>query len=365
MVTSASSGRASSRAAWPRRARDRGRRLRPRLPHALLDAALGGRPAARRRLRGSSRAYRHFLIRATTSPLMARLEGLLELRLPEEPDPLRARSARPARRGAPRERDAPAAHLLRRLPRQHELRRPGGLPLVPGPRARAPRPRGRRAGRPALPGADALRPRRHAAPEPAVLGQVVPQRPPRAAAAAEPAARPSSRSTSTSSPRAGWASCPSPSPSACAPSAPSRRGSAPGERFDLVHDVQCLGYGLLGVRALGAPGRDDRAPSAHGRPARLLRPRPDAARGARHDGVLPGRHAGLRGAAPRPRLHLLRGRAGARSSATSACRPRACACSATASTPSCFRPDPALPRSDRRDRSASGAPRIRTRASAR
>jgi glycosyltransferase involved in cell wall biosynthesis len=26
-----------------------------------------------------------------------------------------------------------------------------------------------------------------------------------------------------------------------------------GERFDLVHDVQCLGYGLLGVRALGLP----------------------------------------------------------------------------------------------------------------
>jgi glycosyltransferase involved in cell wall biosynthesis len=26
-----------------------------------------------------------------------------------------------------------------------------------------------------------------------------------------------------------------------------------GERFDVVHDVQCLGYGLLGVRALGLP----------------------------------------------------------------------------------------------------------------
>jgi glycosyltransferase involved in cell wall biosynthesis len=26
-----------------------------------------------------------------------------------------------------------------------------------------------------------------------------------------------------------------------------------GERYDLVHDVQCLGYGLLGVRALGLP----------------------------------------------------------------------------------------------------------------
>ncbi len=26
-----------------------------------------------------------------------------------------------------------------------------------------------------------------------------------------------------------------------------------GERFDLVHDVQCLGYGLLGLRALGVP----------------------------------------------------------------------------------------------------------------
>jgi glycosyltransferase involved in cell wall biosynthesis len=28
---------------------------------------------------------------------------------------------------------------------------------------------------------------------------------------------------------------------------------ARGERFDVVHDVQCLGYGLLGVRALGLP----------------------------------------------------------------------------------------------------------------
>jgi glycosyltransferase involved in cell wall biosynthesis len=28
---------------------------------------------------------------------------------------------------------------------------------------------------------------------------------------------------------------------------------ARGERFDLVHDVQCLGYGLLGLRALGLP----------------------------------------------------------------------------------------------------------------
>ncbi|MEN8182837.1 MAG: glycosyltransferase family 4 protein [Myxococcota bacterium] len=26
-----------------------------------------------------------------------------------------------------------------------------------------------------------------------------------------------------------------------------------GERFDIVHDVQCLGWGLLGIRALGAP----------------------------------------------------------------------------------------------------------------
>ena len=28
---------------------------------------------------------------------------------------------------------------------------------------------------------------------------------------------------------------------------------AAGERFDVVHDVQCLGYGMLGVRALGLP----------------------------------------------------------------------------------------------------------------
>ena len=26
-----------------------------------------------------------------------------------------------------------------------------------------------------------------------------------------------------------------------------------GARWDLVHDVQCLGYGLLGIRALGIP----------------------------------------------------------------------------------------------------------------
>ena len=49
------------------------RRLRPRPPHALLDAAFGGRPAARRREPARARLS-PFLIRSTVSPAMARVE---------------------------------------------------------------------------------------------------------------------------------------------------------------------------------------------------------------------------------------------------------------------------------------------------
>src|SRR5262245_23307640 len=89
-----------------------------------------------------------------------------------------------AARPAPRERRAPAPGLLRRLPRQHELRRAGRLSLAPGARAGAPGPPRRRAGRPALPRADALRALGAGAPRRPVLGQVVLQRPPPPAARA-------------------------------------------------------------------------------------------------------------------------------------------------------------------------------------
>ena len=57
-----------------------------------------------------------------------------------------------------------------------QLRRPGRLPVVPGARARAPGPPGRRLRRPALSRPDALRRRGAPLPNHAVLGQVVPLR---------------------------------------------------------------------------------------------------------------------------------------------------------------------------------------------
>ena len=65
--------------------------------------------------------------------------------------------------------------LLRRLPRQHELRRTGHLPLVPRARAGAARPRGRRPRRTALPRPDALRARRRAPAQQQFWAQVVPR----------------------------------------------------------------------------------------------------------------------------------------------------------------------------------------------
>ena len=134
-----------------------------------------------------------------------------------------------------------------------------------------------------------------------------------------------------------------------------------GERYDLVHDVQCLGWGLLGAaRARPARGHD-RPPPAHGRPALVVPARPQPARGDRHDGVLPGRHAGVRRAARRPRCSPRPTPARARSSATSASRASGSAWSRTASTRSCSAPIPPS-RAIRTRCSASGARATRTRA---
>ena len=92
-----------------------------------------------------------------------------------------------------------------------------------------------------------------AAPRRALLGQVVLAATARCCCRARSRCASSSRSTSGSSGRPGSASCPSRSRSACARCARVARRLTAGERWDIVHDVQTLGWGLLGIRALGLP----------------------------------------------------------------------------------------------------------------
>ena len=80
-----------------------------------------------------------------------------------------------------------------------------------------------------------------------------------------------------------------------------------GARYDVVHDVQSLGYGLLGIRALGLPVVTHRAPPAQRR-SRAPRSRATARcarRSARWE-FYPVEMQALRGASARARVHAAR-----------------------------------------------------------
>ena len=203
-----------------------GRRLRARAAHALLGAALGRRVCRAPTRAALVRAYRLFLIRATVSPAIGAARARAQLLLPEERDPVRARSARRARRGA----SGMSARPLRiAFVAYRGNMRCGGQGIYLWFLARELARLGHRVdvlGRPALPRPDAVRARVSELPERAVLGQVVLARPARAAPAPAPAARVRAARASTSSARAASASCPSRSRSACARCARSPRGCA-------------------------------------------------------------------------------------------------------------------------------------------
>ena len=102
----------------------------------------------------------------------------------------------------------------------------------------------------------------------------------------------------------------------------SRSVASQGERWDVIHDVQCLGYGLLGLRAMGVPVVTTVHHPLDRRPARLVHPRRDASREAiGSDAVLSDRDAGVRRAPHRPRRSPPPKRAPATSWPTSAWRP--------------------------------------------
>ena len=244
---------------------------------------------------------------------------------------------KPARRGA-RERGRvsarrAAAHRLRRLPRQHALRRPGRVPLVPGARARAPRPPRRRAGwaRPTpirCPSREV-----HRLPnEQFWAGWFNKDR-------AKMLPRPLRRVFEPlnfyelGASRMGFL----PEPFAFsvralrALTARLRRG----ERYDLVHDVQCLGWGLLPLRALGLPV----VTTVHHPLSVDRRASFDRDRNLREAlGTMEFYPVGMQAAVARRaglRVHVVARRARARSSATSAWRRGGSAWWRTASTPSC------------------------------
>jgi glycosyltransferase involved in cell wall biosynthesis len=193
------------------------------------------------------RAYRSFLINATVSPAMARLERALNYFCPKSLI-LYAEKRRSPRRCALHD---PAADRVRRLPRQHAVRRPGRVSVVPRARARAARPPRRRLGRPALPRPDAVRAQR----EPLRNHQYWGKWFSKDRRALIPTPR-----TRLLNPLEFYelgASYIGFLPEPFAFSVRALRALAArlraGERYDVVHDVQCLGWGLLGVRALGLP----------------------------------------------------------------------------------------------------------------
>ena len=139
---------------------------------------------------------------------------------------------------------------------------------------------------------------------------------------------------------------------------------AAGDRWDIVHDVQTLGWGLLGIRALGLPVVTTiHHPLSVDRRTSFVRDQ-SPARGARDHDLLPGRNAGLRRAPPGSRVHLLGGeRAPDRNGLRNRSR-RGSAWWPTASTQSCSARIPAS-RGTRPRSCAWRAPRTRTRACAR
>ena len=99
-ATSASSGRASSRAGSPRPGSRRWASASPtrctrRTGRCARSPACRARTSSR-----LVRAYRRFLIRATVSPAIARLERVLDYCFPEEPDPVRGEARHRPRLGS-------------------------------------------------------------------------------------------------------------------------------------------------------------------------------------------------------------------------------------------------------------------------
>ena len=320
-------GRCARWSGLPRRRREPpGARL-PRLPDPRDDVAL--------RWRASRSAAR--------------------LGLPEEPDPVRAAS-----RDATRERlSAPAPHLPSLAYRGNmsaaarastcgswraSWRALGhAVDVLVGPPYPDPMPFAR------LGRASSRR---------AVLGQVVLARLAQPAAAAEPAAR--VRAAPLLRARREPHGLPARALRVQRARLPRARGAPAraARRFDLVHDVQCLGYGLLGVRALGLPV----VTTVHHPLSSTAAPRSRAtARCARRSARWSSTRSGCRrfvARRARPRAHLVGGEPRARSSATSACGRERLRMLGNGLDTELFSPGPARARSERR--AALRGPRLRS-----
>ena len=140
--------------------------------------------------------------------------------------------------------------------------------------------------------------------------------------------------------------------------APRARGAAARAASATTSCTTCSasGCGLLGAARARPAGRHDGAPPAHRRSPRFVRARPHPARGARHDGVLPGRHAGVR-RAPRSTACSRRRAISARADRARLRRARRERIRMVANgvDTELFRPDPSLPRD--RDTSSSASAR--------
>ena len=142
----------------------------------------------------------------------------------------------------------------------------------------------------------------------------------------------------------------SPSPSACGPSAPWRPGCARASATTSSTTCSASAGAILGLRALGLPVVSTiHHPLTVDRRASFVRDE-TLSRRARHDDLLPDRHAVVRGAAPRAACSRPRGSARGRSCADFGVRAGAAAHGrATASTPTSSGPTPRVARDARRD----------------